>query len=81
MAIVTVQLPPSLAFMVSNFHSLKKKKLDGTNYLLWRIQVENVMMANGYYEYLEGTVECPPSRVSNTEGVESVNVTTPIFSK
>ncbi|KAG5530930.1 hypothetical protein RHGRI_025766 [Rhododendron griersonianum] len=47
----TVTLPASLAFLVSNFHSLVNIILDGPNYLLWRVQVEYVMIGNGYYEY------------------------------
>lgn len=45
----TVTLPPSLMFLVANFHSLVNEKLDSTNYLLWQVQVENVMQANGFY--------------------------------
>lgn len=69
----TVTLPPSLAFLVSNFHSLVNIRLHGTNYLLWRVQVENVTVANGFYEYLEGIVVCPPSTVRNNEGLVSPN--------
>lgn len=58
-----VTLPPSLAFLVSNFHALVNVKLDGGNYLLWRIQVENVMRANGYFDYLDGTHEVPPMQI------------------
>lgn len=31
------------------------------------------MMANGYLEYLEGTVPCPSPKIKSTEGIESVN--------
>lgn len=68
-----VTLPASLAFLVSNFHALVNVKLDGGNYLLWRIQVENVMRANGYFEYLDGTVESPPLQIRNVEGVLGPN--------
>lgn len=68
MATVTVTLPPSLLFLVSNFHSFVNIKLDSTNYLLWRIQVENVMQANGFYEYLEGSVACPSPQIRSDDG-------------
>lgn len=68
MATVTVTLPPSLLFLVSNFHSFVNIKLDSTNYLLWRIQVENVMQANGFYEYLEGSVACPSPQIRLDDG-------------
>lgn len=48
-------------------------KLDGSNYLLWRVQVENVTVANGYYNYLYGTAVCPSATIRNTEGVVSPN--------
>lgn len=59
--------------LVANFHSPVNVKLDSTNYLLWQVQVENVMQANGFYEYLEGTVEYPPSQISSAEGTLSSN--------
>lgn len=68
MATAEVTLPPSLVFLVSNFHSFVTIKLDGTNYLLWRIQIENVMRANGYISYLDGSSSCPPAQVTNSEG-------------
>ncbi|KAI8532776.1 hypothetical protein RHMOL_Rhmol11G0240600 [Rhododendron molle] len=68
-----VTLPPSLAFLVSNFHSLVNIKLDGTNYLLWRIQVENVVEANGFYEYLDGSVPPPPSQIRDAQGALTLN--------
>lgn len=63
MATTEVTLPPSLAFLISNFHSFVTIKLDATNYLLWRI-----MRANGFYEYLDGSIVCPPTHIQNTEG-------------
>lgn len=73
MTTTAVTLPPSLAFLVSNFHALVNVKLDGGNYLLWRIQVKNVMRANGYFDYLEGTVEIPPLQIRNSEDVLGPN--------
>lgn len=63
-----VTLPPSLAFLVSNFHSFVNIKLDASNYLLWRVQVENVMVANGLYGYLNGSVRIPPAQVQDASG-------------
>ncbi|KAI8545132.1 hypothetical protein RHMOL_Rhmol07G0018900 [Rhododendron molle] len=68
-----VTLPPSLAFLVSNFHSLVNIKLDGSNYLLWRVQVESVMEANGFSGYLDGSIEAPPSQIRNAQGELSLN--------
>lgn len=68
-----VTLPPSLAFLVSNFHSLVNIKLDGSNYLLLRVQVESVMEANGFSGYLDGSIEAPPSQICNAQGELSLN--------
>ncbi|KAE9452858.1 hypothetical protein C3L33_15238, partial [Rhododendron williamsianum] len=62
-----VTLPPSLVFMVTNFHSFVNIKLDSTNYLLWRIQVENIMQANGFFEYLDGSIPCPDPQIRATD--------------
>lgn len=59
MATRTVTIPLSLAFVVSNFHSLVTVKLEASNYLLWKIQVENFMKANGFCGYLHGVIVCP----------------------
>lgn len=68
MAARQVNLPPSLAFLVSNFNSLVNIKLDNTNYLLWKTQVENIMNANGFLGYLDGTIDCPASEIRNSNG-------------
>lgn len=65
MATVTVTIPPTLAFLVSNFNSLVNIKLDNTNYLLWKTQVENVMVANGFLGFLDGSVACPSIQIRN----------------
>lgn len=67
-ASVSVTIPPTLAFLVSNFHSLVNIKLDSSNYLLWKAQVENVLDANGYLGYVDGTVVVPPTQIRNTTG-------------
>lgn len=64
----TVTLPSALAFLVSNFHSLVNIKLDASNYLLWRVQIESVMEANGFYGYLDGSIEPPPTQICDTQG-------------
>lgn len=77
MATATVTIPPSLAFLVSNFHSMVNIKLDGSNFLLWKTQVENVLNTNGFLGYIDGTNVCPPSQIRNT--TEEM-VTNPDFS-
>lgn len=69
----TVSLPPALAFLVSNFHSLVNIKLDGSNYSLWRVQVENVMDANGFYSYLDGSIAVPAPQIRDAGGEITLN--------
>lgn len=68
-----VTLPPSLAFLISNFHSLVNIKLDGSNYLLWRAQVKSVLEANGFSGYLDGSIVAPSSQIRNDQGEFSLN--------
>lgn len=70
-----VTLPSLLAFLVSNFHSLVNIKLDASNYLLWRIQVVNVMDANGFLGYLDGSTPIPSVKIQDATGIEVDNPT------
>ncbi|KAG5560155.1 hypothetical protein RHGRI_003441 [Rhododendron griersonianum] len=58
-----VTMPPALAFLVSNFHKLVKIQLSSDNYLLWKTQVLNALRANGFIEYVDGTIGTPPMRI------------------
>lgn len=68
-----VTIPPSLAFLVSNFNSLVNIKLDNSNYCLWKIQVENVVSANGFLGYLDGTIVCPATKIRSVNGKMTPN--------
>ncbi|KAE9452484.1 hypothetical protein C3L33_15611, partial [Rhododendron williamsianum] len=48
-----VTMPPFLAFLVSNFHTLVKIQLGSDNYLLWKTQVLNALRANGFIGYVD----------------------------
>lgn len=61
-----VTMPPSLAFLVSNFHTLVKIQLSSDNYLLWKTQVLNALRANGFIEYVDGTHSPPPIQIRDT---------------
>lgn len=64
----TVTIPSALMFLMTNFHNFVTIKLDSTNYLLWRIQVENIVRANGFYAYLDGSAVCLASQIRDDEG-------------
>ena len=42
-------------------------KLDRDNYILWHIQMENVIYANGFEDHIEGLRPCPPKTISTGE--------------
>ena len=39
-------------------------KLDRTNYILWRSQVDNVIFANGFEDFIDGSSVCPEKELS-----------------
>ncbi|KAJ9695793.1 hypothetical protein PVL29_010991 [Vitis rotundifolia] len=39
-------------------------KLDRTNYILWRSQIDNVIFANGFEDFIDGTSICPERNLS-----------------
>lgn len=61
-----VAMPSALAFLVSNFHSLVTIKLTSENYLLWKTQVLNALRANGFIDYVKGTIASPPLQIRDT---------------
>lgn len=72
-ATTTVGLPPALAFLVSNCHSLVNIKLDSGNYLLWRTQVMNALRANGYLGYLDGSITPPVGTILDSSNDRVTN--------
>lgn len=58
-------MPTALAFLVSNFHSLVTIRLTSDNYLLWETQVLNALRANGFIEYVKGTIAPPPLQIQD----------------
>jgi hypothetical protein len=42
-------------------------KLRDTNYLLWKTQHENVIIANGLEGLVDGMYVCPPAKIPNTQ--------------
>lgn len=69
-------MPAALAFLVSNFHSLVTIKLSSDNCLLWKTQVLNALRANGFIEYVKGTIHSPSLQIRD---VSNILVTNPAF--
>lgn len=47
-------------------------KLDRTNCILSRIQMENVISPNGFEEHIEGTKVCPPKTRATGHHLETL---------
>jgi len=39
-------------------------KLDRTNYILWKSQIDNIVFANGFEDFIDGTSVCPEKELS-----------------
>ena len=40
-------------------------KLDRTNYILWKSQIDNVVFANGFEAFIDGSSICPDKELSS----------------
>ncbi|KAG6735682.1 hypothetical protein POTOM_061670 [Populus tomentosa] len=58
----TTTMVPIPSYQMLN-HTLPVK-LDRTNYILWRSQVDNVVFANGFEDFTEGSSICPEKELS-----------------
>ncbi|RVW18439.1 Retrovirus-related Pol polyprotein from transposon RE1 [Vitis vinifera] len=46
-------------------------KLDRTNYILWRTQMENIVFANGFKDHVEGLKPCPSKETSSGTSIQN----------
>ena len=61
---------PSRPFTFLNIHNTIK--LQSTNYLSWKLQVEAILICHGLYKFVDGTFPCPPP-VLTPDGTETPN--------
>ena len=59
----------TLILLVSNFLHFITIKLDSSNFALWKTQVINALRANGFLGYIDGTIGCPESQITDSNGV------------
>jgi hypothetical protein len=55
---------PSIVAL-SNTHQVVSLKLTTTNYLYWRMQMKPYLLGQGVFHFVDGSVPCPSSHVSN----------------
>jgi hypothetical protein len=52
--------------MLSNTHQMVSLKLTTTNYLYWRMQMKPYLIGQGVFHFVDGSVSCPPSLISDS---------------
>lgn len=62
---------PSKLYTFLNIHNAIK--LTPTNYLSWKLQVEAILEGHDLFSYVDGSLECPPSAITNDDGVQEPN--------
>lgn len=65
--------PPSLTLLISNLSSVVTVKLDSTNYIVWKTQLQNILRATNLLNYVDGTLDSPPATVKDSEGKDVIN--------
>jgi len=59
---------------LSNTHQVVSLKLTNTNYLFWRMQMKPYLLGQGVFHFLDGSVSCPPSHVSDSSAGSSSTI-------
>ena len=69
----STSLPPNLSLLISNFSSFITIKLDASNFLIWKNQVQNILIATSLLGFVDGTIPCPQLRITDSSGSEKDN--------
>ena len=48
---------------LSNTHHVVSLKLTNTNYLYWRMQMKPYLLGQGVFQFVDGSLPCPPSHM------------------
>jgi hypothetical protein len=59
---------------LSNTHQVVSLKLTITNYLYWRMQMKPYLLGQGVFHFVNGSVSCPPSHVSDSSAGSSSTI-------
>lgn len=66
-------IPENLKLLISNLASLITVKLDPSNYIVWKKQVQNILQATYLFGYLDGSIECPAPIIKYATGKDIAN--------
>lgn len=69
----STMIPKNLKLLISNLSSLITVKLDLTNFLIWKKQVQNILEATYLFGYFSGSTPCHPPIVKDSTGKDVAN--------
>ncbi|GMP95877.1 hypothetical protein CsSME_00044756 [Camellia sinensis var. sinensis] len=69
----TPLIPSNLSVLLSNLSSLVTVKLDGTNFIVWKGQLQNILRATDLLKIVDGSFPCPAKKIQNSSGIEVPN--------
>lgn len=67
-------------FLLSNICNLVPVRLDSSNYLFWRFQVESMLKAHSLFDIVDGSNKCPPKNLRDDKG-NLLTETNPAYSQ
>jgi hypothetical protein len=59
---------------LSNTHQVVSLKLTNTNYLYWQMQIKPYLLGQVVFHFIDGSVPCPPSHVSDGSAGSSLTI-------
>ncbi|GMP89176.1 hypothetical protein CsSME_00040856 [Camellia sinensis var. sinensis] len=66
-------IPSNLTLLISNLSSFVTVKLDSTNYIVWKNQMQNILRATKLIGFVDGSIDCPSSTLSDASNKEVSN--------
>ncbi|GMP41149.1 hypothetical protein CsSME_00011345 [Camellia sinensis var. sinensis] len=66
-------LPSNLTLLISNLSSFVTVKLDSTNYIIWKNQMQNILRATKLIGFVDGSNDCPSPTLSDASNKEVSN--------
>lgn len=59
--------------LISNLNSFVTVKLDRTNFIIWKNQLQNILHATALLKFLDGSYPCPSPMIRNSSSVQIPN--------
>ena len=66
-------IPSNLNILLSNLSSLVTVKLDGSNFVIWKNQIQNLLRATDLLSIVDGSKKCPVDTIRQSAGIEIPN--------